>query len=316
MENNQTKQAPKKSIFALDSDDELDNESNEIIKIRNTLVTSATLDQLEKENATAVSVISRDAVNDQEIETKLTSTQKTGQLHGEPGMTVDKNEGEPAAIALQDCADKGNTSAESVDIDNDETDNKLTAFQKAKIERNRQRALLLRQARLQAHPYKRTDTVGNSVVIVQNSKLIDTGGGFLIDENDLNEEQSRPVNIVQDPAPILIPERPLCLLCQEPLHDSFLYRSFSYAVCDSCRDDEGKHQLITRTDAKQEYLLKDCDIDLREPALRFILRKNPHNPRWGDMKLYLLLQVYALLNVLEVFEWMNVYDSIRLLNNY
>ena len=47
MENNQTKQAPKKSIFALDSDDELDNESNEIIKIRNTLVTSATLDQLE-----------------------------------------------------------------------------------------------------------------------------------------------------------------------------------------------------------------------------------------------------------------------------
>lgn len=155
MENNQTKQAPKKSIFALDSDDELDNESNEIIKIRNTLVTSATLDQLEKENATAVSVISRDAVNDQEIETKLTSTQKTGQLHGEPGMTVDKNEGEPAAIALQDCADKGNTSAESVDIDNDETDNKLTAFQKAKIERNRQRALLLRQARLQAHPYKR-----------------------------------------------------------------------------------------------------------------------------------------------------------------
>ena len=31
----------------------------------------------------------------------------------------------------------------------------LTGFQKAKIERNRQRALLLRQARLQAHPYKK-----------------------------------------------------------------------------------------------------------------------------------------------------------------
>ena len=31
----------------------------------------------------------------------------------------------------------------------------LTAFQKAKVERNRQRALLLRQARLQAHPYKK-----------------------------------------------------------------------------------------------------------------------------------------------------------------
>lgn len=31
----------------------------------------------------------------------------------------------------------------------------LSAFQKAKIERNRQKALLLRQARLQAHPYKK-----------------------------------------------------------------------------------------------------------------------------------------------------------------
>nr|CAG4642951.1 EOG090X0KP6 [Evadne anonyx] len=209
---------------------------------------------------------------------------------------------EPTASSSQDCTEQGNTSAETIDSGSNENQDKLTAFQKAKIERNRQRALLLREARLQAHPYKRTDTVGNSVVIIQNSKLIDTGGGFLIDENDLNEEQSKPVNIVQDPAPILIPERPHCLLCQEPLHDSFLFRSFSYAVCDSCRDDDEKHQLITRTDAKQEYLLKDCDLDMREPILRFILRKNPHNPRWGDMKLYLHLQVKK--RALEVWETM------------
>lgn len=36
-----------------------------------------------------------------------------------------------------------------------ESDGKLSAFQKAKIENNRQKALLLRQARLQAHPYRR-----------------------------------------------------------------------------------------------------------------------------------------------------------------
>ena len=36
-----------------------------------------------------------------------------------------------------------------------QTNSALTAFQKAKIERNRQKALLLRQARLQAHPYKK-----------------------------------------------------------------------------------------------------------------------------------------------------------------
>jgi len=52
-----------------------------------------------------------------------------------------------------------------------------------------------------------------------------------------------------------------------------------------------KHSLITRTEAKQEYLLKDCDIDKREPTLKYILRKNPHNIRWGEMKLYLQIQI-------------------------
>lgn len=52
-----------------------------------------------------------------------------------------------------------------------------------------------------------------------------------------------------------------------------------------------KYDLITKTEAKKEYLLKDCDIDLRPPPLRYILGKNPHNSRWGEMKLYLQLQV-------------------------
>lgn len=52
-----------------------------------------------------------------------------------------------------------------------------------------------------------------------------------------------------------------------------------------------KHRLVSRTEAKQQFLLKDCDLDRREPPLRFVLKKNPHNPRWGDMKLYLRLQV-------------------------
>ena len=41
----------------------------------------------------------------------------------------------------------------------------------------------------------------------------------------------------------------------------------------------------------QKFCLKDCDFDLRKPPLKFIVRKNPHNDRWGDMKLYLELQV-------------------------
>ncbi|KAK6018901.1 XPA protein [Ostertagia ostertagi] len=38
-------------------------------------------------------------------------------------------------------------------------------------------------------------------------------------------------------------------------------------------------------------LLKDCDLDLRKPVLRYWAKKNPHNPRYGDMKLYLKFKV-------------------------
>jgi len=69
-----------------------------------------------------------------------------------------------------------------------------------------------------------------------------------------------------------------------------LRNSFYKCIC-LYRDNEVKHKLISRTEAKQTFLLKDCDLDKREPLLRFILRKNPHNPHWGDMKLYLKTQV-------------------------
>ncbi|OBS57142.1 hypothetical protein A6R68_11735, partial [Neotoma lepida] len=45
-------------------------------------------------------------------------------------------------------------------------------------------------------------------------------------------------------------------------------------------DADDKHKLITKTEAKQEYLLKDCDLEKREPALRFIVKKNPRHSQW------------------------------------
>ncbi|KAG7254017.1 hypothetical protein CRUP_013498 [Coryphaenoides rupestris] len=66
---------------------------------------------------------------------------------------------------------------------------------------------------------------------------------------------------------------------------------FTVQVWRGDRDSGGQHQLVSRSEAKQNFLLKDCDLDERQPPLRFVLRKNPHNPRWGDMKLYLRAQV-------------------------
>uniref|UniRef100_A0A670K9G3 XPA, DNA damage recognition and repair factor n=1 Tax=Podarcis muralis TaxID=64176 RepID=A0A670K9G3_PODMU len=128
----------------------------------------------------------------------------------------------------------------------------LSAAMRAKIERNRQRALMLRQARLATRPYPPTGE-GSSKVKAP-PKIIDTGGGFFLEEEE--EEENTTEKVVHLP---------------EMLKKSM--------------------KLITRSEAKQEYLLKDCDLDKREPVLRFILKKNPHNPRWGDMKLYLKLQV-------------------------
>ena len=73
------------------------------------------------------------------------------------------------------------------------------------------------------------------------------------------------------------------------------FKAFDYAVCDKCRDmsKDGDHELIPRTEAKNTFLLRDFDFDEREEgkALKFISRKNPHNPGGGAMKLYLRLQV-------------------------
>uniref|UniRef100_A0A8C0BDS6 XPA, DNA damage recognition and repair factor n=1 Tax=Buteo japonicus TaxID=224669 RepID=A0A8C0BDS6_9AVES len=93
------------------------------------------------------------------------------------------------------------------------------------------------------------------------------------------------------PTPVLEFDYLICGDCGKEFMDSYLMQHFDWATCDNCRDAEDKHKLITRTEAKEEYLLKDCDLDKREPVLRFIVKKNPHNSRWGDMKLYLKLQV-------------------------
>lgn len=135
-----------------------------------------------------------------------------------------------------------------------------------------------------------SNSVEQSIIRVQGSKFIDTGGGFLIEETDL-EKEKEPKEVKEIPPPIIEPERPTCEECSEKFGDSFLFQNFDYPVCDTCRDNDDKHALITRTEAKHEYLLKDCDFDRREPELKFITKKNPHNPQWGQMKLYLQLQI-------------------------
>ncbi|KAL8586204.1 hypothetical protein ACOMHN_021471 [Nucella lapillus] len=59
-----------------------------------------------------------------------------------------------------------------------------------------------------------------------------------------------------------------CLLCEDcgrEFLESFLLNHFDLSVCDSCRekDEEEKYNLITKTDAKKKFLLKDEDFDMK-----------------------------------------------------
>ncbi|XP_043256999.1 DNA repair protein complementing XP-A cells homolog [Colletes gigas] len=162
---------------------------------------------------------------------------------------------------------------------------------KERAERNRQKALLLKKSKIVSHPYTKSengDSTKSKLTQNQGQRVIDSGAGFLIEENNDLEEQM--LKIVADPAPIVI-DLPHCTECKSEFKDSYLLQTFDLIVCDNCRDSRGKHSLITKTEAKQEYLLKDCDFDKREPPLKYITRKNPHNVNWGEMKLYLHLQV-------------------------
>ena len=83
-----------------------------------------------------------------------------------------------------------------------------------------------------------------------------------------------------------------CSKCAAMLLDDFLWRNYALPVCDDCRcvcywenqkgvnahsirgtmnssyrDSDYEHKLVSRTAAKEEFLLKDEDLDLRKPPL-------------------------------------------------
>ncbi|XP_056635612.1 DNA repair protein complementing XP-A cells homolog [Diorhabda sublineata] len=160
---------------------------------------------------------------------------------------------------------------------------------KQRIERNRQKAIILKRSKLVSHPYNKGEFEETTTTLkIGTTKYKDTGGGFLLEEND--EPDELELLLSQAEAPILELDRPTCEVCNKTFGTSWLFEKFNFKCCDGCRNSE-THKLITKTEAKETYLLKDCDLDKREPILKFVQQKNPHNPRWGDMKLYLLLQI-------------------------
>lgn len=176
----------------------------------------------------------------------------------------------------------------------------LPRYLKERIEKNRQKALALKKSKLVHHPYSKGEVISidKTTIKIGATKYKDTGGGFLLEENP-EEPQQEELPIVQQEAAIAEPDRPNCRTCGKQFATSWLFDNYDCRCCDECKESE-EYKLITKTEAKTKYLLQDCDLEKREPPLKFIKRKNPHNVRWGDMRLYLELQVEQ--RALEVWE--------------
>lgn len=188
-------------------------------------------------------------------------------------------------------------------MESSEPSTSQNAEQLAIIERKRQRALLTKQKnqnKLTTEEVFRLEKY-NELNLTNNH---DTGGGFFLD-SDTKDKQQLPLvpssSTDSDKPVILLDTRENeCDECNDNFSNSFLLSNYGETICDNCKDLKITHKLITRTEAKNEYLLSDVDLDKREPPLKFILKKNPREYARSYMKLYLKLQVEE--RALEVWE--------------
>ena len=71
-----------------------------------------------------------------------------------------------------------------------------------------------------------------------------------------------------------------CTECASGVPCTDLYAAYGIYVCGACRKDL---KLISKSNAKQQYLLTDSDLR----SLKWMERKNPQRSSWTAMKLYL-----------------------------
>lgn len=81
-----------------------------------------------------------------------------------------------------------------------------------------------------------------------------------------------------------------CGACQLPRHNTLWLNTFGILVCNSCKYGNPLYDVITKTKAKDEYLVTDTDLQ----SLGFLSKPNPRKPMWAPMRLFLRSQVEEL----------------------
>ena len=89
-----------------------------------------------------------------------------------------------------------------------------------------------------------------------------------------------------------------CHDCKQKEGQSKFFEAFSLSVCYDCqragKAQGGRYQVITKSKAKDEYLLTDRHLAKENGGLGCMTVPNPRDNRYGDMRLYLRSQVEQL----------------------
>ncbi|KAI9039707.1 DNA repair protein RAD14 [Aspergillus affinis] len=160
------------------------------------------------------------------------------------------------------------------------------------------------------------------------SKMTDTKGGFLTEDDDPHNRQLhvRDGNVEQKPAHLTQKEwenqrllaslrqnrtgpfepglsvlddkakQKACRECGNLEIDWKWEETLRCCICNACKEKfPEKYSLLTKTEAKEDYLLTDPELR-DEELLPHLERPNPHKSTWNNMMLFLRFQVeeYAL----------------------
>lgn len=89
-----------------------------------------------------------------------------------------------------------------------------------------------------------------------------------------------------------------CADCGDSDGQPKFFEAFGLSICYDCqragRGPGGRYQMISKSKAKEEYLLTDRQLSRAQGGLGCLTQKNPHDSRYGDMKLFLRAQVEQL----------------------
>lgn len=152
------------------------------------------------------------------------------------------------------------------------------------------------------------------------SKMTDTKGGFLTAEDDPHNKALHAPNADEKPTHMTLKEwerhqllrslrdqkagpfepglsvlkneeNKICRECGSLEIDWKWEEVFGCAICNACKEKvPDKYSLLTKTEAKEDYLLTDPELKDDE-LLPHLERPNPHKSTWNNMMLYLRYQV-------------------------